>query len=72
MSQRVYLQDVMKQGNAALVGLGLCELEQRAELEPLCVPCVTSLEEDGRLKIQTSSNVSLSKIYTRQRSFLHS
>lgn len=45
-SQFVYLQDVMKQRNAALVGLGLCELEQRADLEPLSVPCVTSLEVD--------------------------
>lgn len=42
----MYLQDVMKQRNAALVGLGLCELEQRADLEPLSVPCVTSLEVD--------------------------
>lgn len=44
VSQFVYLQDVMKQCNAALVGLGLRKLEQRADLEPLCVPCVTSLE----------------------------
>lgn len=42
----VYLQDVMKQRNAALVGLGLCKLEQRADLEPLGIPCVTSLEVD--------------------------
>lgn len=36
----------MKQCDAALVGLGLCELEQRADLEALCVACVTSLEVD--------------------------
>lgn len=36
----------MKQRNAALVGLGFCELEQRAYLEPLGVPCVTSLKVD--------------------------
>ncbi len=45
-SQFVYLQDVMKQRNAALVGLSFCELEQRADLEPLSVPCVTPLEVD--------------------------
>lgn len=36
----------MKQRNAALVGLRLCKLEQRANLETLSVPCVTSLEKD--------------------------
>ena len=46
VNQFVYLQDVMKQCNTALVGLGLCKLEQRADLEPLSVPCVTSLEVD--------------------------
>lgn len=46
VSHFVYLQDVMKQRNAALVGLGLCKLEQRAELESLSVSCVTSLEVD--------------------------
>lgn len=45
-SHFVYLQDVMEQRDAALVGLGFCELEQRADLEPLGVPCVTSLEVD--------------------------
>ena len=43
----MYLQDVMKQRNAALVGLGLCEFEQRADLEPCSVPRVTSLKVDG-------------------------
>lgn len=46
VSQFVYLQDVMKERNAALVGLSLCELEQRADLETFGVPCVTSLEVD--------------------------
>lgn len=36
----------MKQRNAALVGLGFCELEQGANLEPLGVPSVTSLKVD--------------------------
>lgn len=44
VSHFVYLQEVMKQRDAALVGLGLSELEQRADLEPLGVPRVTSLE----------------------------
>lgn len=57
--QFVYLQDVMKQRNAALVGLGLGELEQRADLEPLSVPCVTSLEVDRRLKMQALSKCQL-------------
>lgn len=39
-----YLQDVMEQCNAALVGLSLCELEQGADLEALGVPGVTSLK----------------------------
>lgn len=52
VSQSVYLQDVMKQCNAGLVGFGLCKLEQRADLEPLGVPCVTSLEVDRSLKMQ--------------------
>lgn len=34
----------MEQRNAALVGLSLCELEQGADLEALCVPGVTSLK----------------------------
>lgn len=46
LSHFVYLQDVMEQRNAALVGLGFCELEQRADLEPLGVPRVTPLEVD--------------------------
>lgn len=50
-----YLQDVMEQRNAALVGLGLGELEQRADLEPLCVPCVTPLEAEPRLNMQDFS-----------------
>ena len=54
-SQFVYLQDVMKQRNAALVGLGFRELEQRADLEPLGVPRVTPLEVDGWLKMQAPS-----------------
>lgn len=48
-----YLQDVMKQRNAALVGLSFCELEQGANLEPLGVPSVTSLKVDQWLKMQT-------------------
>ena len=38
-----YLQDVMKQGDPALVGLGLGELQQRTDLETLRVACVASL-----------------------------
>lgn len=34
----------MKQGDAALVGLGLGEFQQRVDLETHSVPCVTSLE----------------------------
>lgn len=34
----------MKQGDAALVGLGLGELQQRVDLETHSIPCVTSLE----------------------------
>lgn len=49
VSLLVYLQDVVKECNAAPVGLGLCKLEQRADLEPLSVPCVTSLETDRRI-----------------------
>lgn len=45
----------MKQRDAALVGLGLCELEQRANLEALCVPCVTSLEIDPLLETRALS-----------------
>lgn len=59
VNQFVYLQDVMKQRDAALVGLGLCKLEQRADLEPLCVPCVTSLEVDRGLKMQAPSECQL-------------
>lgn len=59
VSVLVYLQDVMKQRDAALVGLGLCKLEQRANLEPLSVPCVTSLEVDRRLKMQALSECQL-------------
>ena len=54
VSQFEYLQDVMKQRDAALVGLGLCELEQRADLEPLSVPCVTSLEVNRFIKNASS------------------
>lgn len=45
----------MKQSNSALVGLSLCELEQRANLEPLGIPSVTSLEVDRSLKMQDPS-----------------
>lgn len=51
----VYLQDVMEQRDAALVGLGLGELEERTDLEPLCVPCVTPLEVEPRLNMQDFS-----------------
>lgn len=54
-----YLQDVMKQRNAALVSLRFCELEQRADFEALCVPRVTSLKVDRRLKMQTPSKCQL-------------
>lgn len=40
----LYLQDVMQQGNAALVGLGLRELQQRANLETHSIPSVAPLE----------------------------
>lgn len=40
-----YLQDVMEQSDAALVGLGLGELQQGADLETLSVPGVTSLKQ---------------------------
>lgn len=59
VSRFLYLQDVMKQRNAALVGLGLRELEQRADLEPLGVPCVASLEVEQRLKMQALSKCQL-------------
>lgn len=49
----------MKQRYAALVSLGLCELEQRADFEPLRVPCVTSLEVGRRLKMQALSKCQL-------------
>lgn len=39
-----YLQDVMEQGDAALVGFGLCELQQGVDLETHSIPRVTSLE----------------------------
>lgn len=52
----MYLQDVMEQRDAALVGLGLSQLEQRADLEALCVPSVTSLEVD-RWLIKSKSSV---------------
>lgn len=35
----------MKQGDAALVGLGLGELQQRVDLETHSIPRVTSLEK---------------------------
>lgn len=68
-----YLQDMMKQRDAALVGLGFHKLEQRAYLEPLGVPRVTSLEVDRRLKMQALSKCQLkSKIYMRWKRFLRS
>lgn len=39
-----YLQDVMQQRNAALVGLGLRELQQRVNLETHSIPSVAPLE----------------------------
>jgi len=73
VSRFVYLQDVMKQRDAALVGLGLRELEQGADLEPLGVPRVTSLEAERRFKRQAPSKCRFkSKIYTRRKRFLHS
>lgn len=45
----------MEQRYAALVGLGLGELEQRADLEPLCVPRVTSLDVEQPLNMQDLS-----------------
>lgn len=47
----------MKQGNAALVGLGLCELQQRVNLEAHSIPGVTSLENTpGIIIMQDLSN----------------
>lgn len=40
-----YLQDVMEQRDAALVGLRLRELQQRADLEPLSIPRVAPLKK---------------------------
>lgn len=34
----------MKKCNAALVSLGLCEFQQRVNLETHSIPCVTSLQ----------------------------
>lgn len=63
LSQFVYLQDVMKQRNAALVGLSLCKLEQRADLEAFGIPCVTSLEGDPYLNMEGSVEVSANVKY---------
>lgn len=43
--QSAYLQDVMEQRDAALVGLRLRQLQERADLEALSVPRVTPLEK---------------------------
>lgn len=45
----------MKQGNAALVGLGLCEFQQRVNLETHSIPCVTSLESTPMINMQDLS-----------------
>lgn len=54
LSPFVYLQNVMKQRNAGLVGFSLCQLEQRADLEAFGVPCVTSLEGNRYLNMEGS------------------
>lgn len=40
----VYLQDVMEQCNAALVGFSLRQFEKRADFESLGISCMASLE----------------------------
>lgn len=42
-----HLQHVVQQGHAALLGLGLCELQQRADLEAVGVPRVAALRGSG-------------------------
>lgn len=42
----------MKQRNAALVGLGLSEFQQRVDLETHSIPRVTSLERTPTINMQ--------------------
>lgn len=44
---RSHLQHVVQQGHAALLGLGLRELQQCADLEAISVPRVAALEGPG-------------------------
>lgn len=58
----------MKQGDAALVGLGLGELQQRVDLETHSVPRVTSLERTPVMNvglIQRAPEVKCRKILLR-------
>lgn len=65
----MYLQEVMKKCDAVLVALGLRQLEQRADPEPLGVARVAPLEVDQRFnnKIMQalSKRSAKSKIYMR-------
>lgn len=45
----------MKQRNAALVGLGLCEFQQRVNLETHSIPRVTSLQRPPIINMQDLS-----------------
>lgn len=45
----------MKQGDAALVGLGLSELQQRVDLETHSIPRVASLERTTVINTQDFS-----------------
>lgn len=42
----------MQQRYAALVGLGLCQLEQRTDLKAYGISCVTSLEKKKLNKLK--------------------
>lgn len=58
----------MKQGDAALVGLGLGELQQRVDLETHSIPRVTSLERTPVMYvgfIQRAPEVKYKKILLR-------
>lgn len=55
---RMYLQDVVQQGNAALVGLGLCEFQQRVNLEAHGVARVTSLRKKKNTPMSNTQDFS--------------
>lgn len=44
---RAHLQHVVQQRHAALLGLGLCELQQRADLEAVGITGVAALRGTG-------------------------